>query len=415
MEGFRQIQPATAHGEQVFQIHVIGQGHRIVRLGGEQFPQLAGGHGILATLDGHIRGKRFHLFGGITDRLELLEGLLGSDQITRLGERPPIKGQRRSVLGTQVQGGLQIFAGVGVIFLGQAHAAQFGTQAGVIGGIRNRLDEMQGGQAVLLVAERLPGDLVMVHGDEGLARPGCGHPSNRTHQANRRGQHGGSTGIAGQELPHFLLRREAMPEFLRNLGRRGRPIVGFERQTLLDEPGQATGHVGVQFPDRPHADLLAGQDVACHLAHRARLREPAKRMHAGQQFVQHDAERENVAPLIHHARLVGGGRGPDVFQVFRRHVGQRAAQSRFAVAGVGRQVEVQQPRLAVEAQQHVRGLQVVVHEPGLMHGREGVSHPGADPDDAVDERGLAKERVRHQAHRFGIVRLTIAAGRLEDD
>ena len=122
-------------------------------------------------------------------------------------------------------------------------------------------------------------------------------------------------------------------------------------------------------------------------------------MHAGQEFVQHDAEREDVAPLVHHARLVGGGRRPDVFQVFRRHVWQRAAQSRFAVAGVGRKVEVQQPRLAVEAQQHVRGLQVVVHDPGLtipharMLERAFVMVPLAEvaPDMQVPGRGTVRE------------------------
>ena len=63
--------------------------------------------------------------------------------------------------------------------------------------------------------------------------------------------------------------------------------------------------------------------------------------------------------------------------MFRRHVRKSPAESGLGVPHVGRQVKVEQPRLAVHTKQDVRWLEIVVNVAALMNGRQGVGHAHA--------------------------------------
>ena len=130
-------------------------------------------------------------------------------------------------------------------------------------------------------------------------------------------------------------------------------------------------------------------------------------MGPGEQLVQDDAERVHVPAGVH---LAGGVRVADGLQVLGRHVREGPAQPALGVADVRGQVEVEHPRLAVQPQQDVGRLQVVVDEPALVDRGQGVGHPHPQPDDPVHEPGSLEERVEPLVVRHRVVGPQVAAG-----
>src|SRR5205807_759809 len=102
----------------------------------------------------------------------------------------------------------------------------------------------------------------------------------------------------------------------------------------------------------------------------------------GQQLVEDDAERVEVAARVHRAAYA-----PEGVEVLRRHVGQRPADHRCRVGvnpQVYRQVEVQQHRLALVCQQDVGRLQVAVQDAALVGMSQTVGQTRGDPQDGLD-------------------------------
>ncbi|MFO1077572.1 MAG: hypothetical protein U1E73_07585 [Planctomycetota bacterium] len=107
-----------------------------------------------------------------------------------------------------------------------------------------------------------------------------------------------------------------------------------------------------------------------------------------QALVQGDGQRVDVG---------GGGDLQIAAQLLGRRVDGRAGEAagvRELERGVAREAEVGEHRFAAAAQQHVRRLDVAVHEAGGVHGGERVGDAQAEPDEVLHEVLRAEGRER---------------------
>ncbi len=153
-------------------------------------------------------------------------------------------------------------------------------------------------------------------------------------------------------------------------------------QALADDALQAPRHVRPLAPGRHRGSgALQRHQLDEHRQGgvAALVRERAL---AGEDLVEHHAQRVDVGAVIDlllDLRVLGDQRP----QVLGGHVGDGAADDGLGlglgVAGAAGQVEVQQHRLAVEAHQDVRRLDVVVQHAALVRVLQPVGQAGHDP------------------------------------
>ena len=153
--------------------------------------------------------------------------------------------------------------------------------------------------------------------------------------------------------------------------RPARPRADRHRAATLRPPGPTPGDSPVRardsagwrarWPDRCPREPWMGWRLQIPRAGAAlEQRAAGEGPPAGEQLVEHDAQRVDVA--LH--------RGLAAQQLFRRHVRGRAGAARSARAGLGqyRQTEIGDAHLALGVEDDVGGLQIAVHDPALVRG-----------------------------------------------
>ena len=103
---------------------------------------------------------------------------------------------------------------------------------------------------------------------------------------------------------------------------------------------------------------------------------------AGDHLEQHHAQSVEIGAFIDQRDQFSSA-AAECAQVFRSHVGDRAAERRFdlrvRLVLVMRQIEIEQHRCAVRTQQNVARLDVAVQHAAIVRVLESIGEPRDDP------------------------------------